>query len=274
MNEPPIAGRRVILVASVGAEAGEELVRVVATAAGMTVYDARLRLKPDLPRVLCACDSIEEAEAKVAALGQLGVVTIVYEQNDLPPREPVQAMGLGRSEAGLRIKSRAAVVDLPKQDIALLVHGKSLLTRETKELRAPRIICPSDIARNLNLALSGGLHISKHETSGQQFLILLPTDPAAAAIQINQDQFDYTCLGDRRGRTKLESLQTLVSVLRKGLPGVPFDDSLLRGQSDNRGEAFYNRQLAGDSSTAMATLIYWRMLAVQAGGHFTFRRAT
>lgn len=273
MNEPPIAGRRVILAAAVDAEAGEELARAVATAAGIAVFDARLRLKPDLPRVLCACDSIEEAEAKAAALGQLGVVTIVYEQDDLPPLEPVQAMGLGRSEVGLRIKSRDAIFDLPKGEIALLVHGKTMLTRETKELRAPRIISPSDVARNLNLALSGSMHVSKHETSGQQFFILLPTDPAAAAIQINQDQFDYTCLGDKRGRTKLESLQTLVSVLRKGLPDVPFNDSLLRKQSDNRGEAFYNRRLTGDSSTAMATLLYWRMLAVQAGGHFTFRRA-
>lgn len=274
MSASPITGNRVLLAAAVEEEPGDELVRAVAAAVGMTAYDARLRLRADLPRVLCSCGSIEEAETKAAALNKLGVVTIVYEQNDLPPTEPVQALGLGRTKWGLRIKSRGAVLDVPLQEIALLVHGKSMLTRETKELRPPRIICPSDVGRNVAMALSGGMHVSKHETAGWHFAVLFRRDPLEAAIEINQDRFDYACLGERRGRTRLESLQVLVSALRKALPDVPFSDWLLRGQSDNRGEAFYNRQLASDSSTAMATLIYWRMLAVQGGrGHLTVQRA-
>lgn len=273
MTPSPTSTNRIHLAASLEGEANPQLTEAVAEAIGITVYDAQLRLRGGLPRSLLCCQSIQEAEAKAAAINKLGLATIVYEQDDLPLAEPVSAIRIGRTRIGLRIKSRDAAVDVPMPEIALLVHGKSMLTRETKELRPPMIIFPSDVARNMTLALSGGMHVSKHQTTDRHFLMLFRRNPQAPAIRIDQEGFNYTCLGKNRGRTRLESLQLLGLALRKMLPGVPFDECLLRGQSGNRGEAFYNRQLAADSSTANATLIYWRMLALQSGDrHLTVRR--
>ncbi|HVP09949.1 MAG TPA: hypothetical protein VMV94_02045 [Phycisphaerae bacterium] len=64
----------------------------------------------------------------------------------------------------------------------------------------------------------------------------------------------------------------VTAALRKLLPDVPLNDWLMQGQSNNRGEAFYNHRRAADSAAANATLIHWRSLAEQSGRHhFTFR---
>jgi hypothetical protein len=61
-----------------------------------------------------------------------------------------------------------------------------------------------------------------------------------------------------------------VAAMQKLLPNVPLDMRLTKGQSTNRGEAFYNLQRVPDSSSANATLIYWQMLA-EAGEQHHFR---
>ena len=262
---------RVHLVVCLGGAPDAHLLQRIGEVCGVSSYDLRLRLKGDLPRPLVCCESIEAAEAKALQLNDAGLTTIVYVQNDLPTAEPFHAIALARTKTTLRIRDRCASIDVAAPDIALLVYGRRMLTRETQEFKPPTWIFPSDVVtRGLTMALSGGMHKSRYETGGQEFLMFFRRDPRLPAIEIGQEGFDFQCLGKHRGRTRQESLELVVAALRRLLPDVPFDDRLMRGQSNNRGEAFYNRRMVDDSGTANATLIYWQMLAEQSGRrHFT-----
>jgi hypothetical protein len=273
MASSPTTGNRIHLAVSMDDSVSPALLKTIAETAGMTAYDAKLRLHGGLPKSLVCCPSIEEAEAKAAILNGLGLLTIVYEQNDLPPAEPLHAMGLTRTKAGFRIRTRREEIVVAPHDISLLVYGRRMFTRETRELKSPIWHSPSQVmTTGVTMALSGSMHVSRYETSGQHFLMLFGRVPHLPAIEISQEGFGFQCLGRKRGHTRQESLLLLVAALRKLLPDVPFNDRLMQGQSNNRGEPFYNRSLVADSSSANATLLYWQMIAEQSGRrHFTAR---
>lgn len=269
MSDSLTSVTRIHLAASTEAEPTAELIKAVAAAAGMTAFDVRLRLHQGLPRSLLCCESIDAAETKAAALNQLGVITIVYEQNKLPPVPPIAATGLGRLQTGLRVRERQNSFEIPQEEFALFVHGVSRLSREKQELVLPKFNVPR-VALGMGVPMiTGATHRSKHETDFQHFLMVFRRDPLAPAIAIGEDHFDFSCLGEKRGLTKQKSLEMLFSGLHKAFPQVSFNDWLLQGQSNNRGEAYYNHRYTSDSSAANATLIYWRMLALGNGRHFT-----
>lgn len=260
---------RIQLALSIDADADEALVKSVAEAAGMTAYDVRLRLKPGLPKPLKCCNTVEAAEQLAAKLRPLGAVTIVYPQDSLPPAEPVAALGLDRTRSSLRFKTRRDDVEVPHDEIALMVYGKCLVSSEKKEIKKPVIITTSGVVGiGVPMALSGGMSVSKHQTETEFFLYIFRREPLCPAIEVRQGSFQYDCLGKHRGMSDAENHNLLVGGLRRLLPHVPFNDWLLDGQSTNRGDGYYNRRRAPDAGLPNATLIHWRLHAVASGGHF------
>ncbi|HVP09950.1 MAG TPA: hypothetical protein VMV94_02050 [Phycisphaerae bacterium] len=164
-----------------------ELAEAIGEAVGVTAHDLKLRLRGRLPKSLVCCSSIEEAEAKAAALNELGVLTIVYEQSDLPPAEPVRAISLGRTKTGFRVSDRSASIVISKEEISLLVFGRRMSTRETWELTSPIWYSPSQVVgTGIPMALSGSMHVSKYETGGQHFLMLFRAAPQLPMIEISR----------------------------------------------------------------------------------------
>jgi hypothetical protein len=273
MSSVPTSGSRIHLAVLADGGATPELTKAIAEVLGIAAYDVGLRLREGPPKSLCCCSSIGDAESKAAVLNELGLLTIVYEQDHLPPAAPFRAIGLKRTKTALHFRDRRESIVVLRGDIALLVYGRRMLTREVKEVKPQRWYSARQaLTTGLPLALEGLLSTSRYETSGQHFLMLFRRDPELPAIEIGQEGFDFQCLGENRGRSRLESLQLVTAALRKILPNAEFDDQLARGQSNNRGEAFYNLRLVADSSSANATMIYWRMLAEQSGRrHFTAR---
>ncbi|MFH1419718.1 MAG: hypothetical protein ABII12_15710 [Planctomycetota bacterium] len=251
------------------------LLREIAAVTGMTAYDLRLRLKSELPRSVICCDSIEEAEEKAARLNRLGLSTLVYRQEDLPPLAPLRIRRLKRSGQLFRFEGRGDVAqEMPAGEIILMVYGKRTMTTTTTEM---------DVGRKFSAGYSvmAGYPVSRYSANvtsklsreDEHFLMAYTLDAAAPAIEFAQGCMDFSCLGSRKARTRIENIQILVSTLQKLLPAVPVDLRLLKGQSDNSESAFYNRRLVSDSSSAYATLIFWQYLAERNGRrHFTARR--
>ncbi|MBN2562988.1 MAG: hypothetical protein JXQ75_18855 [Phycisphaerae bacterium] len=258
-----------LAVCPIGTADGETF-RNIAAVTGATAYDLRLRLKGDLPRSVACYDSVEEAEARAQRLNELGLTTIVYVQEDLPFEKPFEVFRLGRDGTHLELAHRRGeALVMPASDVALAVVGRRNRTSTTTEHRFERRYYMG------HGGMSGLAHVEeqKRQTEATLFLILFPREFPGRAVEFCQDKLDYSCLGDKRAPTKRESFLVLLGRLREFLSEVPIDKRLLAGQSTNRGDIYYNRRVAEDSSLANATLIYWQTLAEQGGRqHFAARR--
>jgi len=251
------------------------LLKEIAAVTGLAAYDLRLRLKSELPRSVMCCDSIEEAEAKAARLNALGLTTLVYRQQDLPPLAPLRVRRLKRSGRLFRFEGRGDVArDMPANEIVLMVFGRRTMTSTTTEM---------DVGRQFSAGYSvmAGYPVTRYSANvtsklsreDEHFLMAYTLDTAVPAIEFAQACMNFSCLGNRRARTRIENIQILLATMRKLLPAVPVDLRLLKGQSDNSESAFYNRRLVQDSSSAYATLIFWQSLAERnRQRHFTARR--
>ncbi len=251
------------------------LLKEIAAVTGLTAYDLRLRLKSDLPRSLMCCTSMEEAEGKAAQLNELGIATLVYRQQDLPPLAPLAVRRLKRSGRRFRFEGRGDVArDVPADEIVLMVFGRRTLTTKTTEMNVGRKFSAGySVMAGYPVSRYSANVTSKLSRQDEHFLMAYTLDMAAPAIEFAQETMDFSCLGNRKGRTRIENIQILAAILQKLLPAVPVDLRLLKGQSGNSESACYNRRLVADSSSAYATLIFWQFLAERNGQrHFTARR--
>ncbi len=271
MNEF-VSSRRFHVAASGFPSDDAALLKEVGRITGGAAYDVRLRMKGDLPRTMVCAKSMSDAEDIAARLNDLGLTTIVYREEDLPPLVPFPVYRIARAGALLKLLDRRGNPRMINTaDIVLLVYGRRMITSSQRELKCERRFS----MRNVPMVgmPTSSLHTEveiNRAIAREDFLLAFTFDPDAAPIEFSERGIDYACMGRFIQPTKIENHRAVVKRIRKLCAGVPFDERLLAGQSTNLGEAFYNRRRAPDSSWAYATLIHWEMLASRSEPkHFT-----
>lgn len=252
-----VSDSRVHLVICPTSASGPEYVDQIATVTGQSSYDVHLRLRSGLPKPLLAFESIGEAQAVAHRLNELGVITIVYHENDLPPDSPFEVVRLVHTGGEFHLTDAIGqTLVLRDEELAQIVYGRCVHSAVETPVEAGLSARATDRAA----ASRDGSRSPR-----QLFVALFRHDARAPAIEFRQDRLDYSCLGSKRVSHSLQNLQTLAEVLRRMLPHVPMDHRLHNGHTTGVGEAFYNRRRVADSTAAHATLIHWAMLAERNG---------
>lgn len=248
-----VSDSRVHLVICPTSASGPEYADQIATVTGQSPYDVHLRLRSGLPKPHVTFESIKEAQAVAHRLNELGVITVVYHEDDLPPASPFEVVRLVHTGREFHLTNGTGqTLVVRDEDVRHIVYGRcvhSPAEAPVESVASPRVAERSAAPRDGS------------RSPRQLFISLFRNDARAPAIEFRQDRLDYSCLGPKRVSHSLQNLQTLAEVLHRMLPDVSVDRRLHNGHTTGVGEAFYNRRRVPDSTAAHATLIHWAMLA-------------
>lgn len=240
-----------------------EMTQQAADVLGMTEFDFRLRYRGWIPRSMAAYRTQAEAEKRATKLNAIGIATLVYNERDLPQAKSFLVRQIDRPGAAFEFKNRRGeTVLVPWRKIALMVCGKRVLEKSTKE-------CSVEAS-----SIAVGRYVketTKKDKTSDLYFMFFTQGKEPRVFEISQRELDFACLGPRQTRDKVQDFTILQSGFQQLLAEVPVDDRLLTGQRVNRrDQGYYNTRLADESSLANATLIYWERMAQAEGRlHFT-----
>ncbi len=253
--EQHVSEERVHLVICPNSASGPEFVEQIASVMGQTAYDVNLRLRSGLPKPHGTYHSTAEAESIAYRLNELGIVTVVYRESDLPPEAPFEVVRLVHAARKFQFTNEVGqTLVLRDDEIAHIVCGRCVHTAAEATVGSGSSLGPVD---------RSSIPREASRSPRALFVTLFQERPRTQAIEFQQDRLNYSCLGAKRVSHSLQNLQTLAAGLHHMLPQVPMDRRLHNGHTAGSGEAFYNRRRVLDSTAAHATLIHWAMLAGQ-----------
>lgn len=172
---------------------------------GMNLYDARLALQTERPRLLRKMKGASEAQETSNRLVEAGIAHFTIDQADVESIEIVPVRHLFLREQGLELGFAGGQELISSyQDLLLLVRGE--IVRETHSER--RMATVQGATRPLTPGLR--LHIYAKNT-------------AAAAAEVDPEQFDWSVLGDSRSPSTLLNFQRLVDEILLRAPTAVLD---------------------------------------------------
>ncbi len=205
-----------------------ELVKKAAELIGKDIYTTRLLLTGKIPKIVATYKSSEEAESAARALCTLGLVG--FSCSDAELRKPftsnpgVLTLKLGKAEVSFA-KGVGETKTLGAEDVFLILKGTHQFSSEKET---------TTITRKLNVAatlLTGMPTFRKvKEKTGEEFVAeafvrlygRISPDPL---LEIPQNHFDYSFLGDRIAPTSLQNLAKTVEALREIFPDAIFEET-------------------------------------------------
>jgi hypothetical protein len=195
------------------AEMSTETCSRLANLLGLGLDDVSSAMAAGGPLPLTAASSTAQAQTLSAAIRALGFHASILLEESLAHKHARKIRGLELSTdsiSALPQKSAASV--FAWSDISLIVVGRLITTRiEVDEKRRRRDSTPIDSRQ-----------FSTHEAVADIYL------GPEAAWRISADNFDYSCLGDRKAATGFENFRRLLELIRERAPHVEINDSYLR----------------------------------------------
>jgi hypothetical protein len=210
-----------------------DAVSIAASAAGLPLAEARLRLTGVLPRVLVA----DRDEGKLAAIGQAlataGFATAVVDPRAAPGDEDrivARSLAFGSGELvvveGVGVETRHT----------LSASAFELIQRGTRVTRSEKTTTTSHRKLDLGRAvMTGGLIMTKKvEKSSTQasevrepFVVIHRTDGGRDVV-LYEKRIDFRFLGPQMQPTSRGNLEATLVRLKALAPGVPFDERVAK----------------------------------------------
>ncbi len=211
---------------------GAGLIEKVAAIVNKDLYDTRLLLRGNIPRIITQCQSIPTAESIVQSLRDLGLVAIICEDSEL--RKPSQSfvartMQFGEGEVLIWEKD-GQTRRVGPDDVFLMLKG-SMPTYTEAESTTTRM--KFSLTATL---LTGGIPIwrrVREKTRGVSvqdkcFARLYSRGSSEPSVDIIQDYMDYSFLGEKMNYSSLANFGTVIAGLREIFPQAIFDERLMR----------------------------------------------
>ncbi len=228
-----------------------ELVQKAAGVIGKDIYTARLLLSGKIPKIIATFHSAEEAETAVRALGALGLLG--FSCSDAELRKPFtpdpgpRTIKLGKTDISF-VTGLAETKTLGPDDVFLILKG-------TRRFSSGKETTTTTRKLNITATLLTGMPMFRkvkektgEESVAEDFVRLygrLSPDPL---LEIPQNHFDYSFLGDRLAPTSNQNLAKTTEALRGIFPGAVFDGSPAGnadlGERDYRLIYFYQKTIA------------------------------
>jgi hypothetical protein len=169
------------------------------------------------PLPLARAESVKEAEIIKQNLSKIGVETLVLSDENLTVEKfPKRLRGIEFGAGKLRLKlfNTDEIVEIPGEDLILIVTGAVFERRiEATEKRS---------RKGENKLLNAT------ETASDEMLIDLYSRDDSAGLRIEQNGFDFSCLGADKKMLAAENLKALIEKLRDFAPNARFVDDYLK----------------------------------------------
>jgi len=239
----------------------EELIKKVAVVVGRSPYETRLRLRGKIPKIIANFNSLQQAESTAQSLRGLGFVVIVFSDSEM--RKPWQIFKArilkfedqaitfcDRTGQARRMEAREAFLILSAR---MQAYTDTEVTKTTRKLNVTATL------------LTGGIPIMKkvkEKTTArsfqtESFIRLYGRTSPEPAIQIPQNDFDYSFLGPEMVPSAAANINIAIRKIREVFPQAIFDDSLIEPFG-----ADMPATMVQDTIEDNCKLIYWHHRAV------------
>ncbi len=228
-----MAGIEIVHVAVAPVEnLNDILVGQVAVVLGKDLYNTRLLLAGKMPKIIAHFNSIQEAESLAGKLKELNLKPMV--SGDAKLRNP-------------SISFPACSIKFDPEKVIVYDHnGQSrMLTAENSFLMLRGIVSTSRELETVTFktkisvpltVMSGGIPIVRQvkeqqkETTHREeyFLRIYSSDSADQNVEILQNDFDFSFLGNRMVYSSMTNFNLLQSDLRQRFPRIIFDEKLTK----------------------------------------------
>jgi hypothetical protein len=205
----------------------------LASAMGLSPYDARLRLSAPPPVIVARACERKAAEALLAWLRARGHGAVACDVATLPSAEHgviARAFELRASEL-LVTDVRGAACTLPHAQIIGLMRAAEVseevetVEATSKKLALGRAVLTGGVVRSKKVKT-----VETHTSSDRQDALYAFRSTGPEPIVFRERELQYQGLGAQRASTHRQNFNMLVDCLRNAAPAAVFDDRLLAGK--------------------------------------------
>ncbi len=217
------------LVAIVRApERPDEAAGALASAAGLTLAEARMRLAPEPPALLARLEA-ERADSLASALRAAGLAALSVDSRVPSDRDRLVAARLALSEAGATFASRLGeTMAVAWTDVVAILRGLREARQETERIEKSRRFSAGAAVVTSGLVWTRGVERRSRssEESSAQVILVYARDGRAAALA--EGGLDFSCLGPGLQPSSTANMAEVARRLRDAARGAFYDERLLR----------------------------------------------
>jgi hypothetical protein len=211
---------------------GGDLLKTVASLVGKEIFDTRLLLAGEIPRIIASCPNTDTAESMAQGLRDAGLVAFVCRDSELRKRPAGFVAHSAKFEAKEVIFS-----DRPGTEVRigaghayLIIRGRmQSATQERTSTTKMKLNVPATV-------LTGGIPIMRPVTKkatqesfqAEDFVKIFDRSSSDARVEMRQNHVDYTFLGPELNPSTPANFKILVTKLREWFPLAIFDERLTR----------------------------------------------
>ncbi|MFL5300017.1 MAG: hypothetical protein ACJ79R_06715 [Anaeromyxobacteraceae bacterium] len=206
----------------------EAAARAVASATGLTLAEARMRLAPEPPALVARLEA-QAADALVAAprkdgLAALAVALPVPSDAD---RLPVRSVTLGPEGVAFTARTGDAL-EVRWPEILAVLRGLRASRRDAERTEKTRKLSLTGMAATggLPLTRTTSQTVRSSEESVEQVVLVYVRD--GGAVTIAEREVDFSCLGPGMQPSSTGNMVEIARRLRERAPAAFHDDRLLR----------------------------------------------
>lgn len=217
------------LIASVHAATDlEKAVAALATAAGITPAEARLRLVTE-PPMLLALAPPERVDALLAALrhGGLTVLALDAAVPSDAERTVVRTVQFGPTAATFQPRT-APPVQLPWTEVGALLRGSRLVRSETETVHTSKKGSLAMAIVSQGLKTSRTVERTERSQQDETEQVIFVYGRGGQRMVLRERELDFSCLGPAMQPTRLANMVTLARLLKDKAPQAFYDERLLR----------------------------------------------
>jgi hypothetical protein len=183
-----------------------------------TVLQKILELKTPLP--LARAESVKECEIIKQRLSETGVETLILSDEVLNAEKPpkrLRGIEFGADKMRLRLFNAEENVEISREDLILTVAG-AIFERKV------------EATEKRNRKGENKL-LSSTETASDELLVDLYSRENSGGFRIEQNGFDFSCLGADKKMLAAENLKALSEKLKQFAPDAAFIDDYLEARA-------------------------------------------
>lgn len=214
------------------AEFDEDMVKSVAEVLGKNVYDTRVLLSGEIPRVIAHYENMHAAEPVVRSLKEMGIKAIAFNDSKLrqtPQFFQAYTLSIGTQEVLFKDRS-GHEKKIRDSEAFLIIIGMIQISTETETMTTRKKL---NIATTL---LTGGIPIYKkvkektttRSTESDQFLKLYSRGPDDPVVLITRHDMNYSFLGEKTDVSTRANFILTVSAMREAFPNALYNDMLTK----------------------------------------------
>ncbi len=184
----------------------------------LDVEDLQRIIESGEPLPLARAATFDEASLVKRRLDALRVSTLIVADHDLAtdpsPQRRIGALAFADDSLGVRPVGSAEELRVALEDVLLLVVGRLFVRRVEVEERQGR-------------SRKSGI-VNARELSEDEALLDIYLAPRHGGWRVASHNFDFSCLGEKKGLLVAENFSTLIDALRSRAAGAEYDDSYHR----------------------------------------------